>query len=92
VFSDSTAASVPNGSVHSWSVACPTGKHPVSGGFEPLPLLNTTTGSVFLTPIQSMAVSNETSSGWVVTLRNGSGTTRSGVQIRVWAACAVITY
>jgi hypothetical protein len=84
-------ASVPNGTVLSAAVQCSTGKRPVGGGWEPL--IATGTGdptpgfgnSVFLTP----AMSAPTADGWTVSLRNGSGSSRSNVQFRVWAVCVV---
>jgi hypothetical protein len=77
-------ASVPNGQTVQAAVACSEGKVPVAGGFEPLP--QPTPGSVvFLNLISSAPTAN----GWSVTLRNGSGTTRSNVQFRVWGVCSV---
>ena len=85
-------ASVPNGAFVSGSVACPVGKRPLSGGFEPL--VAGTTGNpptpgngsvVFLTAVSSAP----TTDGWSVSLRNSSGTTRTNVQFRVWALCAL---
>jgi hypothetical protein len=72
------------------SVACSDGKRPLAGGWEPL--VATGTGdpvpgfghAVFLTP----AMSAPTVNGWTVSLRNGSGSSRSSVQFRVWAVCA----
>jgi hypothetical protein len=83
-------ASVTNGSTVQWAVACPDGKAPVAGGFEPLPA---TGNAVFLNLVSStpVIVSPSTSvNGWGVTLRNGSGSSRSNVQFRVWAVCGVV--
>ena len=83
--------SVPNGTILSAAVQCSSGKRPLGGGYEPL----VATGSgeptvgfgnvVFLTPVMSAPTVN----GWTVSLRNGSGSSRSNVQFRVWAVCAV---
>jgi hypothetical protein len=74
------------------SVACSDGKRPVGGGYEPLvangttePVPGLTGGAQFLTPIMSAPTAN----GWTVTMRQGSGSTRSNLQFRVWALCAV---
>ena len=66
---------------------CPAGKKPLGGGYEPLvPGTPATPGAgnvVFL----MLSSSAPTADGWTVSLRNGSGSTRSNVQFRVWAVC-----
>lgn len=83
--------SVSNGTVLSAAVQCTSGKRPLGGGYEPL--ISTGTGdptpgfgnAMFLTPVMSAP----TVDGWTVSLRNSSGSSRSNVQFRVWAVCAV---
>jgi hypothetical protein len=76
-------------------VACPDGKVPVGGGFEPVPNPpppGVPGNAIFLTLVSSAPalVNGATSvNGWNVMLRNGSGSSRSNVQFRVWALCAV---
>jgi hypothetical protein len=68
---------------------CPTDKRPLGGGWEPLlvqagqPTVPGAGNVVFLTPTSS----TPTADGWMVTLRNGSGTSKANVQFRVWAVC-----
>jgi len=79
--------SVSNGAFVQGSVQCSAGKRPVGGGYEPL-LVGTppTPGagnSVFLMLTSSMPLAD----GWTVSLRNGSGSSKSNVQFRIWAIC-----
>ena len=91
VFQDSTLwVSVANNIVVSAFAACPDGKQPLGGGFEPT-VLATANNVVFLTPVSSgpsATAAVPPVSGWSVSLRNNSGTSRSNVQFRVWAVCA----
>jgi hypothetical protein len=73
------------------SVACPSGKVPVSGGWEGLNPANVSPvpASYKVTPIASQpATFSNGDSGWMVTVRNPTATGLSSVQIRVWAVCA----
>jgi hypothetical protein len=76
-------ASVANNIVVSSSVSCPDGKLPLGGGFEPT-VLSTTNNVVLLTPVSS----GPSGTGWSVSLRNNTGSSRLNVQFRVWAVCA----
>jgi hypothetical protein len=66
---------------------CPAGKVLVGGGYEPATLTNS---AIWLTPIASGPVlsTDGTLVGWSLTLRNLTGQSRSGVQVRVSALCA----
>jgi hypothetical protein len=72
-------------------VHCSAGKRPLGGGYEPLVANGTSEPTpgfgnvVFLTQVMTAP----TADGWAVSLRNGSGSSRSNVQFRVWALCAV---
>jgi hypothetical protein len=78
---------VSNGLFVQGTVHCPTDKRPLGGGWEPLiPGAPPSPGAgnvVFL----NLTSSTPTADGWMVTLRNGSGSSRSNVQFRVWAVC-----
>jgi hypothetical protein len=78
-------ASVTNNSFVSSFAACPDGKAPLGGGFEPA---SSTNSVVFLTPVTSGPSNNGTANGWSVTLRNNTGSTRMNAQFRVWVVCA----
>jgi hypothetical protein len=74
------------------SVACPDGKRPLSGGFEPLvPGTNgspATPGNGSVTQLW-LASSAPTTNGWSVTFRNNQTQARGNVIFRVWALCAL---
>jgi hypothetical protein len=76
-------ATVANNIVVSGSVACPDGKVPLGGGFEPV-ALSTLNNVVMLTPV----LSGPSGNGWTVSLRNNTGGGKNNVQFRVWVVCA----
>ena len=66
---------------------CPAGKVPVGGGYEPVALTNS---AIWLTPVQSSPLFTEDGqSGWSVTLRNNTSSTKGSVQVVVSVLCAL---
>jgi hypothetical protein len=76
-----------------WAVHCAAGKKPLGGGFEPM-LVSGTSPNFTSAPgngnvvFLNLIASAPTADGWVVSFRNGSGSSRSNVQFRVWAVCS----
>ena len=83
-------STTPSAMLLSAAVACPVGKVPVAGGWDPMNPANVAVpGVVRLTPVQSSPATFTTGEeGWMVTLRNNSATSLTRVQFRVWAICA----
>jgi Collagen triple helix repeat (20 copies) len=76
--------SVANNNVVAGFSACPNGKVPLGGGFEPATATNQ---AAMLTLVTSGPSNNGTANGWAVSLRNNTGTSKSTVQFRVWVVC-----
>ena len=70
-------------------VACPAGKVPISGGWEPMnPNAAAIPGAMRVTPVHSSpATFPSGEAGWMVTMRNNAVAALT-VQFRVWAVCA----
>jgi hypothetical protein len=76
-----TAATTVNAGVTgTFSVTCPGGRMPLGGSHE---LVGGATQLVF---VKSLPFSNT----WQVVLRNDTGAAVPGVQVRLWAACALV--
>jgi hypothetical protein len=74
-----TAATVAGFGTFTGSVACPSGKYVIAGGYESL------NNAGFLLPYASYPTSATT---WRVMLRNTGSASVSNVQVRVYAVCA----
>jgi hypothetical protein len=82
---DGAVVTVANNNTLVASIACPAGKNPLSGGWEPLlPTGTTTLNAARL----NLSASLPTTTGWTINLRNNTGTSLSNVQVRMWVACA----
>lgn len=71
-------------------VACPAGKVPVGGGWDPMNPAGVAVPLVMrMTMVQSSPVRFATGEeGWIVVMRNNTAAAQSRVQFRVWAICA----
>jgi hypothetical protein len=70
------------------TLACPAGKRPVTGGWEPLTPATMTVGAGALR--LNLTSSLPTADGWAVWFRNNTGGTIMNVQVRVTVVCASI--
>ncbi len=70
------------------TLACPAGKRPITGGWEPLAPAAMSVGGGALR--LNLTSSMPTTDGWTVWFRNNTGTSVGNVQVRVWLACASI--